>query len=65
MMKVLVRPANNAEQFCGQRKEINFKCERFTKFCDSLHVIFGFRWFNLSSFVICFNVELILFLPNI
>jgi len=62
LIKVLARPTNNVEQFCGQRKERNFKCEHFTKQCTGLHEIFGFHWFNLSSFTICFNVlELILF----
>jgi len=41
---------NNAEQFCGQRKERNFKREHFTKFCAGLHEIFGFHWF---SFIFC------------
>jgi len=37
-------------------KERNFKREHFTKFCIGLHKIFGFHWFNLSSFVSCFTV---------
>jgi len=66
MIKVLAWPTNNKEQFCGQTKARNFKCEHFTKFCAGLHEIFGFHWFNLSSFVICFNVvEFILFWRNI
>jgi len=66
MIKLLARPTNNAEQFCGQRKEGNFKCQHFTKFCAALYEIFDFHWFNLLSFVICFSVvELILFWQNI
>jgi len=62
MIKVFARPTNNAEQFCGQLKEGKFKCKHLTKFFVRLHEIFGFHEFNLSSFVICFNVvELILF----
>jgi len=62
MIKLLSRPTNNAEQFCGQRKGDKFKCDHFTKFCAGLHEIFGFHEFNLSSLVICVNVvELILF----
>jgi len=58
MIRELARP----EQFCGQRKGGKFKCEHFAKFGAGLHEIFGFREFNLSSFVICFNVaELISF----
>jgi len=30
MVKVFARPTNNAEQFCGQRKEGKFKCAYFT-----------------------------------
>jgi len=29
MMKVLARPTNNAEHFCGQRKERSFQCEHY------------------------------------
>jgi len=62
MIKVLARPTNNAEQFCGQRKGGTFKCEHFTKFFPGLHDIFGFRMTNLSSFAVGFNVvHLILF----
>jgi len=43
MIKVLARPTNNAKQFCGQRKEGNFKYEHFTKFCAGLHEGFGFH----------------------
>jgi len=32
MMKVLARPTNNAEQFCGQRKGGKAKCWHFKKF---------------------------------
>jgi len=36
------------------------------KFCAGLHGIYSFHGFNLSSFVICFNVAgLILFWQNI
>jgi len=35
-MKVLARPTNNAEQFCGQRQGSKFKCEHFTKFSSGL-----------------------------
>jgi len=45
-------PISKAEQLCGQRKG----GKRFTKLCIALHEIFGFRKFNLSSFVIRFNV---------
>jgi len=31
MTKVLARPTNNAEKFCGQSKAGHFKCEHFTK----------------------------------
>jgi len=62
MIKIHERLTNNAERFCGQIKERNFKYEHFTKFCAGFHEIFGFHWFSLSSFVICFNVvEFILF----
>jgi len=56
LIKVLLQPTNKAEQFCGQRKGGKFKCEHITKFCDGLHEIFGIQGFNLSSFVIFFNV---------
>jgi len=49
MIKVLARPTNNAEQFCGQRKGGKCKCEQLTKFCAGLHESFGFIGFNLSS----------------
>jgi len=66
VIKVLARPTNTAEQICGQRKGGALRCEHITKFCVGLHEIFGFHWFNLSSFVICFNmVEAILFLQTI
>ena len=40
--------------------------QNFTNFCADLHEIFYFHWFNLSFFVICFNlVELTLFWQNI
>jgi len=62
MIKVLAWPTNNASQFYGQRTGGQFKCEHFTKFCASLHEIFGFHGFNLSSFVVCLNMAgLILF----
>ena len=62
MIKIHERPINTAEQFRGQGKERNVKCEHFTNFCAGLHETFGFHWFSLSSFVICFNVvEFILF----
>jgi len=64
MIKVLARPTNNAEQFMD--KEVQFKCDYFTKFCAGLHEIFGFHRFNLSSFVVCFNVAgLIIFWQDI
>jgi len=66
MKKVLTQPTNNAEQFYGQRKRGQFKCEHFTKFCTGLPERFGFHGFNLSSFVPCFNVAgLIIFWQNI
>jgi len=37
MIKVLAWLTNNAEQFCGQRKEGKFKCALLTKFCAGLH----------------------------
>jgi len=65
MIKVLARPTNNVEQFCGQRRGGKFKCQHFTKFCSGLHEIFGFHEFN-TCFIICFNVvELILFCQNL
>jgi len=65
MIKVVARPTNNKEQFCGLRTGGKFKCEHFTKFCAGLHEIFDFHGFNISSFVICFHVvELILFREN-
>ena len=33
MIKIYEQLTNNAEQFCGQRKERIFKCEHFTNFC--------------------------------
>jgi len=56
MIKVLARPTNNAEPFCGQRKGGKFKCEHRTKFCAGLHEIFGFHSFNLSFLSFIFNV---------
>jgi len=49
MIKVLARPTNTTEQFCGPRKGGKCKCEQLTKFCPGLHEIFGFNGFNLSS----------------
>jgi len=66
MIKVLARSTNNAEQFCGQRKEKNLSANTSQKFCAGLHELIGFHRLNLSSFVICFNVvEFILFWQNI
>jgi len=56
MIKVLARPTNTHEQFCGQSKGDAFKCEHFTMFFPGLHEIYGFHRTNVSSFVICFNV---------
>jgi len=56
MIKVLARPTNNADQFCGQSKRGKIKSEHFKKFCVDLHEIFGFHGINISSFVVCFNV---------
>jgi len=58
MIEVLARPTNNAEPFCGQRKEGKLKCENFTTFSPGLHEIFGLYRTNFSSFVVCFNVIL-------
>ena len=66
LIELPTRLTNNAEQLRGQRKGGEVKCEHFTKFCAGLHEIFGFHGFNLSSFVICYNVtELILPWQNI
>jgi len=60
-MKIHAWPTNNAEQFCGQRKEQNCKCEHLKKFCVGLHEILV-STASVSSFVIRFNVvEFILF----
>ena len=64
MIKLLARPTNTAEQFCGQRKERIFVCKYFTNLCDGLLLVFGFHWFNLSSFVVCFNVVEFIYLPK-
>ena len=58
MIKVLAQPTNNAKPF-WTKKGGNLSAN---KFCAGLHEIFDLHGFNLSSFVICFNlVELILF----
>jgi len=62
LIKVLARLTDNAEQRRGQRKGGKFKCEHFTKFWANLHEIFHYHGFNLSSFVICFNVTELIFL---
>jgi len=65
MIEVLARSTNNAEPFCGQRKEGKFKCENFTAFFPGLHEIFDLHRTNFSSFVVCFHVvQLILFWKN-
>jgi len=65
MKKVLARPANNAEQLCGQSKGGTFKREHFTKFFAGLHEIFGFHRANLLSFVVCFNVVQLFYFDKI
>jgi len=41
-----------------ERKQ--FKCKHFTKFCAGLHEIFVFHGFNFSSFVISFNLVIVI-----
>jgi len=65
MIKVLVRPTNNAKQFCGQTQGGEFMCEHVTKLCPGLHENFSLHRINVSSFVVCFNVvQLISFWQN-
>jgi len=64
MIKVLARPTNNAEQFCGQRQGGKFK--RQHNFCPGWDENFGLHRINLSAFVVCFNVlQSILFCQNL
>jgi len=55
IIKVLSRPTNNAEQFCGQRQGSIFKCEHIKKFGSRFDKNFDLRRINLSSFVVCFK----------
>ena len=57
MIKVLSRPTNKAEQLCGQKRN-GGKCNRehFTKCWAGLPEIYGFHGFNISCFIISFNV---------
>jgi len=41
MIKVLARPTNNTEQFCGKGSGDKFMCGLFTKFCSDLY--FGYH----------------------